>query len=128
MGMTGGKATYKAPELYECPKVDGFLSDAFSIGVMLYGLLARADPWKTTARGACKCSSYVRQHGLRKFFEKKRMPDNTHEPVGKYMSKSMVQLLEGLLAFTPDKRLTLGEKAFGHRKSVWNEEWVNGNS
>ena len=36
-----------------------------------------------------------------------------------------MQLLEGMLKFNPDERLTMGEKCWPKRRSVWDEPWAS---
>merc|ERR1712094_50255 len=50
--------------------------------------------------------------------------------IGQVMSQELKQLLSGLLAFNPDERLMLGERAWaldasaGRRGSVWDAPWL----
>ena len=73
----------------------------------------------------CKCFLYARRHGFRGLLSK-RMMRNTQTSFIDVMSKPMVELLEGLLAFDPSERLTLGESGWPEgRRSVWDLVWVD---
>uniref|UniRef100_A0A7S1ATC9 Protein kinase domain-containing protein n=1 Tax=Noctiluca scintillans TaxID=2966 RepID=A0A7S1ATC9_NOCSC len=119
-----GKASYQAPELHEDGEYDGFLSDAFSVGVTLYALLVRDYPWLSTRPGGCKCFGYVKKHGFRAYLAKRKLR-NSNRKVGDVMSEPLKELLEGLLSVDPESRLTLGETASeAGRRSVWDLPWT----
>mmetsp|Transcript_57980 Transcript_57980/g.149221 ORF Transcript_57980/g.149221 Transcript_57980/m.149221 type:complete len:497 (+) Transcript_57980:117-1607(+) len=124
-----GKASYQAPEVHLDQEYDAFLSDAFSIGVALYAILVKDYPWLSTRAGGCKCYEHIRKHGFRAYLHKRKIRGST-EPVSNNLSESAIRLLEGLLALTPDKRLTLGERTWikdgtQTRRSVWDEDWLH---
>mmetsp|Transcript_25301 Transcript_25301/g.40515 ORF Transcript_25301/g.40515 Transcript_25301/m.40515 type:complete len:471 (-) Transcript_25301:182-1594(-) len=120
-----GKASYQAPELHGDQEYDALLSDAFSVGVTLYAVLLKDYPWLSTRPGGCKCFEYVRKHGFRSYLAKRKLRNSTQKVV-EVMSEPLVQLLEGLLAFDPAQRLTLGERTWnGQRRSVWDEAWLH---
>jgi hypothetical protein len=118
-----GKASYQAPEMRMSQEYDAFLSDQFAVGVVVYSVLLKDYPWLSTEHGKCKCFEYVLNHGLRAFCEK-RCVRSTQDRVINRMSKPLMQLLEGMLIFNPEKRLTLGEKQWVDRRSVWDETWM----
>eukprot|EP00440_Ansanella_granifera_P060372 gb/GFBE01065437.1/.p1 GENE.gb/GFBE01065437.1/~~gb/GFBE01065437.1/.p1 ORF type:complete len:321 (+),score=39.21 gb/GFBE01065437.1/:1-963(+) len=111
-----GKEAYVAPEVHVFEAYDGFLSDAFACGIIILSALVQRFPWNSTRPGRCKSFEYVKKHGLRKYFQRRKLTD--------VLSDSCMRFLEGLLIFDPAKRLSLGEEAFGDRPSVWQEEWV----
>jgi len=127
-----GKASYQAPELHEVAEYDAYLSDAFAIGVTIYALLLKDYPWLATRPGGCKCFEYVKKKGLRAYLVKRKVREST-TTVDQVISEPMKQLLEGLLAFDPNQRLTLGECNAGwedgaaecKRRSVWDEPWLH---
>mmetsp|Transcript_73601 Transcript_73601/g.204546 ORF Transcript_73601/g.204546 Transcript_73601/m.204546 type:complete len:424 (+) Transcript_73601:220-1491(+) len=120
-----GKASYQAPELHTDQDYDGYLSDVFSLGVTLYALLLKDYPWLSTRPGGCKCFEYVRKHGFRSYLAKRKLR-NSNARVGEFISEPLKQLLEGLLAFDPADRLTLGESSWGDcRRSIWDEPWMH---
>jgi len=120
-----GKASYQAPELHLEEKYDGFLSDAFSVGVTIYAMILKDYPWLSTRPGGCKCFEYVRKNGLRTYCQKRKLR-NSSAKVADFLSEPLQSLLEGLLCLDPEKRLTLGEAAFGNsRRSVWDEPWTH---
>jgi len=118
-----GKPSYQAPELHSDDTVDFFLCDAFSLGVIIFAIFFEDYPWVNTHN--CKCFLYARRHGFRGLLSK-RMMRNTQTSFIDVMSKPMVELLEGLLAFDPSERLTLGESGWPEgRRSVWDLVWVD---
>jgi len=122
-----GKPSYQAPEMHSgAHEIDGFLTDSFSIGVLLYAMFANDYPWLSTRPGGCKCFEYVRQRGFRAFVQKRKLR-GTGETLAQKLSEPVIQLLEGLLAVDPSKRLTLGEAELlcSGRRSVWEEAWLN---
>uniref|UniRef100_A0A7S4UJT6 Protein kinase domain-containing protein n=1 Tax=Alexandrium monilatum TaxID=311494 RepID=A0A7S4UJT6_9DINO len=121
-----GKASYQAPELHTDGEYDAFLTDAFSLGVTLYAVLLKDYPWLSTRPGGCKCFEYVRKHGFRSYLAKRKLR-NSSTRVADVMSEPLKQLLEGMLAFDPADRLTLGEYAWrdSGRRSVWDEPWMH---
>jgi len=119
-----GKPSYQAPEMFgdECIR-DGFLSDAFSVGVVLYAMCLMDYPWLSTS-GADKCFEYVKAKGLAAFLKKRKLL-TSKQSMSEVISPELRVLLVGLLEFDPSKRLTLGEDAFGSdRRSVWDERWM----
>jgi len=119
-----GKRSYQAPEAHAHTLCDGFLSDAFAVGVIVYTMLVEDYPWDSTRPNACKCFEHVREVGLRAHLKMRRLGQRKSS-VFKCLSEEAVQLLEGLLAIDPAQRLSLGESDLtqsGHR-SVWDEAW-----
>lgn len=120
-----GKPSYQAPEVHLDEEYDGFLAEAFAAGVILYTALMQDYPWLSTKPRGCKCFDYVRKHGFRAYVNKRKLRGTRHT-MAHFMSEELVQLLEGLLAFDPAKRLTLGESVFAGsgRRSVLDESWL----
>jgi serine/threonine protein kinase len=129
-GVVLGKASYQAPEMHTGEEFDGFLADAFSVGVVIYAIHVKDYPWLSTRPAGCKCFKYVEKHGLRAFLAKRKLR-HSQSTVGSCLSEPLQQLLEGMLQFDPAKRLTLGEKCWqGSRPSVWDmvhkhKKWVS---
>lgn len=123
-----GKAPYQAPEMHKDQEYDVFLSDVFSVGVALYAMTVKDYPWLSTHTGGCKCFQYVKKHGFRSYIEKRRLRGETGARVGDVMSEPLKQLLEGMLAIDPAKRLVFGNSHEAHagedRRSVWDEPWL----
>jgi serine/threonine protein kinase len=123
-----GKSSYQAPELHTGDQCDGFLCDVFSLGVAIYAMHVQDYPWVSTRPGQCKCFMYVEEHGFRAFVAQRKIR-NSQLTVGDCLSEGLQQLLEGMLAFDPAKRLTLGERSWkGSRRSVWDEPYLQGGS
>jgi len=118
-----GKASYQAPEMHGPEDYDGFLSDAFSVGVVIYALLLKDYPWTATKPGSCKNFQFVMKNGFCSYLAR-RMVQGTTSSIASCCSPGFAQLLEGLLSLDPNRRLTLGEKDLGDRRSVWDEPWT----
>lgn len=124
---TVGKPAYQAPEVHGSGEYDGFLADAFSVGVTIYAVAMKDYPWMSTRPGYCKCFKYHAEHGFRAYIKKRKVRNQTSLRVGDVMSEPLISLLEGLLAISPAERLTLGEAGAwpeGCRKSAWEEPWM----
>lgn len=115
-----GKLPYLAPEVHTASEgVDGFLRDAFAVGVTLFSMIQREYPWKSTQPRKCTSFQLFERQGLQAILRRHSDPSKGR------MSERLVSLLEGLLHPDPSKRLTLGERAFGsNRRSVWDEPWI----
>lgn len=125
-----GKDMYAAPEVHTGKKYDAFLADAFSLGVIILCALLQRYPWNSTKLGCCKSFEYVRKHGLRQYLIKRKL-SGTNMVFADVLSEPCIHLLEGLLCFDPQYRLTLGEMVWSEgvdetaeRCSVWSEDWV----
>merc|ERR1711974_240252 len=123
-----GKPSYQAPEVHEDRQYDGFLSDAFAVGVTLYCLSVGDYPWLSMRAGGCKCFDYVLRHGFRAYLKKRKLRGGGGT-VAQNMSESLISLLEGLMEVNPGNRLTLGESVFddgigGSRRSALDELWL----
>jgi serine/threonine protein kinase len=127
-----GKPSYQAPELHLARPVDTFMTDAFSLGVVLFAMGARDYPWNSTKPYTCQLFEYVSTFGLSKFLSKRRVLKGRGESLAETFSPSFTTLLVGLLAKEPGKRLTLGEKCFetskegsgARRTSAWDCNWM----
>jgi len=119
-----GKASYQAPELHTDEEYDAFLADTFALGVAIFDILMKDYPWLSTRPGVCHCFDYVRKHGFRSYLVKRKLR-HSNSRCADVISEPVKQLLEGMLAFDPKQRLTLGEGAYSsRRRSVWDEQWT----
>merc|ERR1712129_618664 len=118
------KPSYVAPEIYVCPEYDGFLSDTFSLGVVLFSVAACCYPWLSTSPGKCKKFTYVSSCGLRPYLLA-RKGGHDGRALAESLSEPLVLLLEGLLAINPAERLSLCKQPYFEKTSasVWNSEW-----
>jgi len=123
---TSGKVSYQGPEMHSGLEYDTFLADTFAAGVVLYAMLMMDYPWLSSAPDKCKCFTYVKNHGLRKYVSVRKKGKG--QTVGGLLSEPALKLLEGLLCVDPANRLTLGEEGCWEegRKSVWDESWLLG--
>mmetsp|Transcript_47964 Transcript_47964/g.111931 ORF Transcript_47964/g.111931 Transcript_47964/m.111931 type:complete len:623 (+) Transcript_47964:86-1954(+) len=119
-----GKPSYQAPET-NVSGYDAFLADAFALGVTLYACCVMDYPWLDTHGRGDKCVQFVRMKGFRSFIQRRKLPTG-NQKVADVMSEELMQLLEGLLSFDPDTRLTLGECNLWPqgRRSIWEEPWL----
>jgi len=122
-----GKPSYQAPEVRGKQLVDGFLSDAFAVGVTLYFMLMHDYPWLSTDPLVCKRFEYFSNRGFRAFIQKRKL-QGSQTYVEQILSEEAIHLLEGLLHVDATKRMTLGEAAFSssRHRSVWDEPWLQG--
>jgi len=128
-----GKPSYAAPEVYESGEYDGFLSDAFSVGVVLFTLTACGYPWMSTRAGKCKMFTYVCNNGLRAYLRARRIGGCNGTTLAESLSEPLVALLEGLVVINPADRFTLGKGTrdssaldviTGSTTSVWDSAWL----
>merc|ERR1712014_62314 len=100
--MGCGKKSYMAPEMYVNGPFDLFATDAFALGVLLFGVCCREYPWNSTKPGACKLFSYVQKKGLQSYIERRKVygAQNTQQRLGEALSRPLQTLLVGLLEMT----------------------------
>jgi len=126
---TCGKPSYVAPEIHVCPEYDGFWSDTFSLGVMLFIVAACCYPWLSTCPGKCKMFTYISRCGLRPYLVA-RKGGHDGRALAESLSEPLVLLLEGLLVMNPAERLFLCKQTPFKKTSVsvWNSEWWKDNA
>lgn len=113
MQAVRGKRSYQAPEMHVLAVYDTFLADDFSIGVIVYCMAVHYYPWQYTKPGKDRGCEFARSHGMLTFLRKKRMPCDKR-PIAEVFSRAFLELLCGLLAFTPELRHSIGEECFEH--------------
>jgi serine/threonine protein kinase len=106
---TSDNPPYVAPEMHASSTYDGFLSDTFALGVVLFSVVACCYPWNFTHPGKCKMFSYMYEHGLHPYLLIRKTKGCNGKPLAKVLSESFVLLLEGLLATNPADRVALGK-------------------
>lgn len=134
-----GKQSYQAPEMHLDEEYDGFLTDSFALGVVLYAMAAQDYPWTSTKRHACKLYEYVHMYGLRRFLSKRKLRKGSGQLLLDVFSQPFVELLEGLLDRDARQRACLGEACFegggsllswgsgkSQRRSAWDMRWMEG--
>lgn len=114
-----GKQSYQAPELFSSRSYDPFLSDAFSLGVVLFTLAVGNYPWMSTKPGRSKSFSLVASEGPRSFLEQHRL--------ARALSNALVSLLAALLQPNPSSRQGLQMSCIEHNEalSVWDYSWLS---
>merc|ERR1712194_882237 len=120
-----GKPSYQAPEIFDEENgYDGFLSDAFSFGVVVYASCLMDYPWISTSGTGDKCFQYVKAKGFKAFAKKRKLP-NSRTTLDEVISLELREVLGGLLQIDPTSRLTLGETVYGSsRRSIWDLAWT----
>lgn len=128
-GEPRGKVVYRAPEMHTQRAYDTLTADNFSLGVVLFGTAVRDYPWSSTRPDACKSFAFVKQHGLRRLLEQRKLRKGNGERLIEVFSEPLLQLLEGLLDFEPSRRTCLGEmRAMQQNEvlsSVWDSTWFS---
>ncbi|CAE7267683.1 CIPK9 [Symbiodinium natans] len=103
-----GKLMYRAPEtLGEGAIYDARAADLFACGMVGYVLATGTYPWQSTAPD-CKAFSYVRQHGMKRFLDKRTIavgPAAAKVSISRILSAGYQALLVSLLDPNPRKRL-----------------------
>ena len=107
-----GKASYQAPEMHGKKPCDPMAFDHFALGVVLFAMASQDYPWSSTAPNSCKLFESVKQLGLRKFLAHRRVRKQSSKKLSEVLSPDLVEIIEGLLAFDPAERLTLGELCY----------------
>lgn len=102
-----GKPSYQAPEMFSETPQDPIPMDIFSIGVVLFAMIAHDYPWLSTKPGQCKLYSYIRQNGLQRYMQTRKLRKGDGERLSDVFSKALQELVLGLLALEPEHRLTL---------------------
>mmetsp|Transcript_18108 Transcript_18108/g.51614 ORF Transcript_18108/g.51614 Transcript_18108/m.51614 type:complete len:426 (-) Transcript_18108:417-1694(-) len=127
-----GKVVYRAPEMHEADAYDAFLADAFALGVVAFAAAFRDYPWSCT-RLACASFRYVSEHGMAALLSRRQVRNGSGETLSEVCSAPLAELLDGLLAIEPLRRLSLGERAPRHPRghwgrSVWALPWFGGDA
>lgn len=126
-----GKQSYQAPEMHAPGGAyDGFLTDAFALGVIMFCLASQDYPWQSTQPGRCQLFQYVSAKGFRAFIERRKLRKGSGQRLVDVFTESLVALIEGLVALKPNDRLTLGERSWrkrgeASRPSVWDMGWLD---
>lgn len=128
-GELCGKFSYQAPEMHGVAECDGFLTDAFALGVTAFALATNDYPWDATKPEECRYFRYAQTHGLRRLVERRRIPADQHgEFLMDVLSEPFFEVVEGLSQLDAAKRLTLGEASWtldgSKRRSVWDCGWM----
>ncbi|CAK8991144.1 Serine/threonine-protein kinase DCLK2 (CaMK-like CREB regulatory kinase 2) (CL2) (CLICK-II) (CLICK2) (Doublecortin-like and CAM kinase-like 2) (Doublecortin-like kinase 2) [Durusdinium trenchii] len=101
-----GKPSYQAPEMH-VEAYDPMVSDAFALGVVIFGMVAQDYPWLSTKPGGCKCFQFASKQGLRAYLQKRKARNCNGARLAEVFSASMVDFLESLLQFQPQDRTRL---------------------
>jgi serine/threonine protein kinase len=112
-----GKHSYQAPEMHKDGMYDGFLSDAFALGVIIFSMAAQDYPWMSTKSRGCKLFDYCRENGLRKYLQNRKLRKGNGVYLIDVFSPEFAHMLGGLVTFDPCQRFCLGEAVFSAGKS-----------
>lgn len=102
-----GKASYQAPEMHSGQEYDARVADMFSLGVMIFTLVAGDYPWRSTRPGLCPRFLFAFRRGIAALLsrQKVRCEDGEAVPLSSVFSPELVALLTGLLSLSPGSRL-----------------------
>lgn len=128
-----GKQSYQAPEMHRKDEdYDGFLTDVFALGVVIYCLASQDYPWQSTQPGGCQLFSYVSLKGFRAFLERRKLRKGSGERLIEVFTTPFVDLVAGLTALSPVERFTVGEQCWTQpsapatqRTAVWDLAWLD---
>jgi serine/threonine protein kinase len=112
-----GKLSYQAPEMHKDMAYDAFLSDVFALGVTVFSMAAHDYAWMATTPGGCKRFEYCGEHGLKKYLQNRKLRNGNGAYLSQIFSPDLAHLLEGLLAFDPSQRSSLGEAVYAADRS-----------
>jgi len=107
-----GKPSYQAPEIHQSGMYDGFKADAFSVGVMIFMLVAGNYPWRSTRPGpaGCQCWHFYAEMGLPAFLAKRKIVDGQRRvALADVFSPLLVELLDSLFCSDPLQRLSVAD-------------------
>lgn len=143
-----GKQSYQAPEMHLDEEYDGFLTDAFALGVVVFAMSVQDYPWISTKRNTCQLFEYVSTYGLIKLLERRKLRKGKGEHLVEVLTKGLTEMLVALLAVKSQDRAALGEPCWAQahegrspsrdvmsarksgklslRMSVWDMEWLSG--
>jgi len=122
-----GKQSYQAPEMHGDVEYDGYLTDGFALGVVVFAMAVQDYPWISTKRNTCQLFEYVSTFGFEKLLERRKLRKGNGERLIEVLSEPLVELLLGLLTMNPPDRACLGEPQFEAEKarpSIWDKKWM----
>jgi len=103
---------YIAPEIFFFAKYDGFKTDIYSLGVLLFALIFGEMPF--TDGNEVEYYSKLTNRGKKYLYSSEPRPDfrfPKRGASGQPVSKMLISLLKGMLSINPDNRLTLAKTA-----------------
>lgn len=107
----GGKPSYQAPEMHGKAQYSTYLADNFAVGVIICCMAVHNYPWLSTKPGKDRSCMYAQAYGMARFLQQKRMPGDVRT-IAEVFSSDFLELICGLLAFSPETRYSLGELCF----------------
>eukprot|EP00928_Gymnodinium_smaydae_P080295 TRINITY_DN64013_c0_g1_i1.p1 TRINITY_DN64013_c0_g1~~TRINITY_DN64013_c0_g1_i1.p1 ORF type:complete len:344 (-),score=11.70 TRINITY_DN64013_c0_g1_i1:336-1367(-) len=126
-GRRACKPSHYAPESFVDDSADGFLTDAFALGVTIYVACFKHYPWNSASPDD-RFFQNLLSYGFHAFARLRKLPCNG-QTVHDVASDELLNLLSGLLQPNPECRTTLGEDAWtthdGHRWCIWDEPWLD---
>lgn len=99
-----GTEGYIAPELLRRKNYDGFQSDVFSLGVVLFCMVAGFPPYKKQATSADPYYRYFTQHRQAAYWN---CLARKHAP--RTFSPDFIDLISKMLEYNPQQRITIQE-------------------
>lgn len=97
---------------------DGFLADAFSLGVVVYAMALGNYPWQSTKPGRSRVFDWISCHGILPFLQRREM--------AQCFSEDLIELMAALLQTQPAQRLGLVQsgKCKQDLPTIWNCKWL----
>ncbi|CAJ1365345.1 unnamed protein product [Effrenium voratum] len=111
-----GKPSYQAPELHNKREYDGFLADAFSLGVVVYAMALGNYPWQSTKPGRSRIFDWVFCHGITTFLQRRE--------IASFFSPELMEVMTALLQPRPADRLGLAKAPGGEERTIWDCRWL----
>lgn len=125
-GEARGKHPYQAPEMHAMDAgYDSFLSDIFALGVVTFSAMFQVYPWNFTREGSCRRYQIAESMGVQAWFKVQKVPRNKTLKLTETITEGMQEVVTGLLEFDPTRRLALGQKCYGRKRtSIWDLQWA----
>eukprot|EP00931_Biecheleriopsis_adriatica_P046216 TRINITY_DN26525_c0_g1_i1.p1 TRINITY_DN26525_c0_g1~~TRINITY_DN26525_c0_g1_i1.p1 ORF type:complete len:549 (+),score=82.58 TRINITY_DN26525_c0_g1_i1:26-1672(+) len=121
-----GKQVYRAPEMHGEPSHDTFIADNFAAGIVLFALIARTYPWRSShPRDGDTQYQCFKSKGIVAFLEDVKNEKGESRSLADKISPQLAEILGGLLHWDPKQRMCMGESVFrGTRSSVLDMAWL----
>jgi serine/threonine protein kinase len=108
-----GTTLYLSPEMHLDLKYDGYHADLFALGITLFTMVSGIMPFKS-ATHSDSLYKYIAKQDSEGFWKKH---EGLKKPAENFYSQNFKDLIQGMLALEPKKRLTLEE--------IKNHAWFN---
>lgn len=112
-----GKPSYQAPEMLSDQEYDAQAADMFSLGVVVFTLIAGNYPWKSTKPHVCPLFRYMQDRGFHDYLTRRKLKaaDGSFTSLSQAFSPELCDFVVGLVAVDGRTRLTIDQAL----ESVW---------